>query len=626
MEGRLRVIGRIVFPAVACGLMAVAVQVAMAQEQADAPPEAAAEPAAVEPAVAAVRGAGGGLAILPLVCWWLLALGWVATTDWLSRDSVRRGFSPAVWGPAAAFSFPVIAVIAWWVPFTWAALLLTALAWLVPVLAYVGNRNPKVPQSDRVLTIGHAKRLSAPLLERFGIEVQTMDDSTDDLLPTVVVRTAGGKDAEADAALMEKVAAAAGYADACKAMQSAVAVRSSRLRFDVAADAVHVHQFVDGTWVKPRVMTARGSRKAPEQWADVPSFSRVAGDAVLVVLKAVAGINPRGKGRQEGAFAIDVDGKPRSCRLIVQTATTGEQVLAEIETKAPPLKTAADLGMPAAVVDGVGQLLTLEKGILLLSSPPASGLSATFDVVIGMADRLVRDFISIEDAAAPANDIQNVKPIRYDAAAEQTPLSVLQKALLEYPAAIITRDLRDPALAVELVRLADEEKFVAISLKAASAIEAITKLLACQVPVDQLGRSLLGSLSQRLVRKLCPKCREAYPAPPEMIKRLNLAPTADDQPPQLYRASSQGCRLCGGVGYLGRTAVFELASGPTVRKAIAAQADPQTLGHAALKDGMVPLRDAGMRLVADGVTSLEELQRVFAAAAAKKPAPGVKRP
>ena len=175
------------------------------------------------------------------------------------------------------------------------------------------------------------------------------------------------------------------------------------------------------------------------------------------------------------------------------------------------------------------------------------------------------------------------------------------------------------------VRLADEEKFVVVSLKAADAIEAITKLLACRVPVDQLGRSLLGSLSQRLVRKLCPKCREAYPAPPELVKRLNLTPTADDQPPQLYRASSQGCRLCGGVGYLGRTAVFELASGATVRKAIAAQVDPQTLGRAAVKDGMKPLRDAGMKLVADGVTSLEELQRVFAASAPKKPAPGVKR-
>lgn len=565
------------------------------------------------------RGAGGGLGILTVTCWWLLTLGWVFTTDWLSRDSVRRGFAPATWGPLAAFSFVPLALIAWWVPWTWAALLLTAVAWLGPVLTYVVIRNPKVPTSDRVLTAGHMKRVAAPLLERFGVEVETMDDATEDLLPTVIVRTAEGKDAEAAATLMAKVTAAPGYADACKALQAAVAARAGRVRFDIATDAVHVHHQLDGLWLKPRTMTAQGSRKEPEQWGDVPAYSRAAGDAVLVVLKAVAGINSRGKGRQVGSFSIDVDGKPRSCSLVVQTVPTGEQVIVEIDAKAAPMKTCADIGMPPAFIDRLGGVLALEKGVVLLSSPPASGLSTTFDVVVGMTDRLVRDFISIEDASAPAAEIQNVKPIRYDTKAEQTALSVLAKALLDYPAAVITRDLRDPALGVELVRLADEEKFVVVSLKAADAVDAIAKLVACGVPVDQLGRSLLGSLSQRLVRKLCPRCRVGFQPGPELLTRLKKKP---EQVPQLFRASPQGCRVCSGHGYLGRTAVFELASGSTVRKAIAAKADPQVIRQAAVKDGMTTLRDAGMALVFEGVTSLEEMQRVFAAPAAKKPSPG----
>jgi hypothetical protein len=570
------------------------------------------------------RGAGGGLAILPVVCWWLLALGWVATTDWLSRDSVRRGFSPAVWGPVAAFSFPVLAVAAWFVPWTWAALLLTAVAWLGPALAYAVTRNPKVPKSDRVLTVGHAKRVAAPLLERFGIEIETMEDGGDDLLPTVAVRPSG-KDPQADATLMEKVAVAPGHADACRLLQGALAARAARIRFDVAADAVHVFHQVDGTWVKPRMMTVRGSKKEPEQWGDVPSFSRTEGDAVLVVFKAVAGINPRGKGRQETPFVVEVDGKARPCTLVVQTASTGEQVIVEIDNKPPVFKTCADLGMSPALVEKLAELLGLAKGVVILSAPPASGLTTTFTVALNMADRLLRDFISIEDAAAPDPEIQNVKPIRHDAKAEQTALTVLAKALLEYPAAVVTRDLRDPALAVELVRLADEDKLVVLSLKAADSIEAITKLLACRVPVDQLGRSLLGSLSQRLVRKLCPRCRQGFQPPGEMLTRLKKTP---EQVPLFYRASPHGCRVCSGLGYLGRTAIFELASGPTLRKAIASQADPQVppdpqvLRKAAAQDGMMPLRDAGMALVMEGVTSLEELQRVFAVPAAKKPVAG----
>lgn len=610
MAVRPRSTGRAAVPVLACALMACAAESALAEGWPAATPGWT------------TRGAGGGLAFLPVMCWWLLGLGWVATTDWLARDSVRRGFAPAVWVPVAAFSFPVLAVIAWWVPWTWAALLLTAVAWLGPALAYALTRNPKVPKSDRVLTVGHAKRVAAPLLGRFGIEVETVDEGGDDLLPTVTVRPPGS-DPQAHAALMEKVKAAPGLADACKVLQGAVSARAARIRFDVAPDAVHLFHHVDGLWVKPRLMTARGSKKDPGQWADVPPFSRAAGDAALVVLKAVAGISARGQGRQEASFVVEVDGKPKPCTLVVQTASTGEQVIVEIAQQPAVFKACTDLGMPSDLFEKLSGLLGLAKGVIILSSPQASGLTTTFAVALNAADRLLRDFISIEDAAAPAAEIQNVKPIRYDVKAEQTPLAVLAKALLEYPAAVVTRDLRDPALAVELVRLADEDKLVVLSLKASDAIEAIAKLLACKVPVDQLGRSLLGSLSQRLVRRLCPRCRQGFQPPGELLTRLKKTP---EQVPQLYRASPHGCSLCSGLGYMGRTAIFELASGPTLRKAIASQADPQVLRKAAVQDGMVPLRDAGLALVMEGVTSLEELQRVFAVPAAKKPAATGRRP
>jgi hypothetical protein len=295
------------------------------------------------------RGPGGGLSLLLVACWWLLALGWVFTTDWMSRDSIRYKISPGTWAPLAAFVFVPLAIIAWWVPWTWAALLLTALAWLVPALVYSLTRNPKVPQSARVLTAGHVKRLAAPLLERFGIEVETMEEGGDDLLPEVLVKTTTAAEPEADPAVMEKLKAAAGYDKACATLQGAVVVRAGRVRFDVAPSAVHVHHHVDGMWVKPRVMTARGSKKEPEQWADAPPLSRVDGDSVLIVLKAAAGIDPRAKGRQGGRFVIDVDGKPRPCTVVVQTVPTGEQVLVEVHSKPPVFKTCADLGMAPVV-------------------------------------------------------------------------------------------------------------------------------------------------------------------------------------------------------------------------------------------------------------------------------------
>lgn len=100
--------------------------------------------------------------------------------------------------------------------------------------------------------------------------------------------------------------------------------------------------------------------------------------------------------------------------------------------------------------------------------------------------------------------------------------------------------------------------------------------------------------------------------PPEFLARLRKTP---EQLPHLRRPSQHGCRLCVGSKYFGRTAIFELASGATIKQSIALKADAKVLKQAAIKDGMRLLRDDGMRLVLDGTTSLDEMQRIFAAKA-----------
>jgi len=294
---------------------------------------------------------------------------------------------------------------------------------------------------------------------------------------------------------------------------------------------------------------------------------------------------------------------------MVQSAPTGEQVLIQVDTPTVVFKSMGDLGVPKAISDTVSQLLALEKGLVVLSSPAGAGLTTTFDVVVSSADRLLRDFISIEDAAAPPREIQNVKPIRFDARANITPVAALEGAMREYPAGIVTRDLRDKDLAFELIKHADDSKLVIISLRATDAIDAVSKLLAVGIPPDLLARTLLGSLSQRLVRKICPKCREEIEITPEMVAKYKKT---KEELATLRRPSETGCRICSGTSYFGRTAIFELASGETLRKAVSKKADAQVLRQAAAKDGMKPMRDEGMRLVLDGTTAMEEMQRVFA--------------
>lgn len=566
------------------------------------------------PAEFAVRGPGGGLAIVPLVAWWLCMLGWAATVDAVNRDARKHNFRPALWSTVVALPFVVAALLAWWIPSAIGGLVLMLLAWLGPVVAFAVLRNRQVTEGERILTAGHARRVVAGLLAPLGIDLGVAGDGAE-VLPVVKLAAAGGRDAVENADREQRAGATPGCEEAIKLLQGAVMARAATVLIEPDPQGIMVRHEVDGVWEKPRVRKPPRNRKEKETFPEAPRPDRTAALAVIDTLAALCGL-PQARGGRAGTFALQVDGKPRNCRLAVRAASGGEQVVVQIEPPAVIFKKPADVGMPTAIADRLGELLALEKGLIVVSSPPGSGLTTTFDVVVQSADRLLRDFISLEDAALPPREIQNVKPVKFDARTGVAPLDVLTAALREYPRAIVTRDLRDRALAVELVRLAADDKLVIVSMKATDAVDAVARLEACGVPPDQLARTLVGSLAQRLVRKLCPKCREEYPTPGEVLARLK---TTVEKLPQLRKASAHGCRLCRGTGYLGRTAVFELASGSTFRQAIAAKADPKILRQAAAKDGMQPMREAGMALVVEGVTSLEEMQRVFSAAATARP-------
>ena len=557
----------------------------------------------------ATRETGGGLSILPLVCWWLQVVGWAMTSDWITRDSAKLGIRPNLWGALAAFPFTVAALLAWVIPSSIAGQVIMALAWLVPALVYAGQHNAKAGKSDKVLTSGHMRRLLSRFLAQFGVKMEAEVEPVE-ALPPLTFQAAGGKSADDNKGRLERAMATEGIEEAKKILQMAVSSRASTVLMEWSPTDVNVRHEVDGVWMPRRMQASGGSRRRAEVWADEPPMERHAADAALLSMKVLCGLDPKERrGRLAGTFAVQAEGKPRTCKLMVQSAPTGEQALIHVDTPTVVFKSMGDLGVPKPISDTISHLLGLEKGLVVLSSPVASGLSTTFDVVVSSADRLLRDFISIEDAAAPPREIQNVKPVRFDARANVTPVAALEAAMREYPSGIVTRDLRDKELALELIKHADDSKLVVMSLRASDAIDAVSKLLAVGIPPDLLARTLLGSLSQRLVRKICPKCREEIETTPEMLAKFKKT---KEELPTFKRPSETGCRICSGTSYFGRTAIFELASGETLRMAIAKKADAQVLRQAAAKDGLKPMRDEGMRLVLDGTTALEEMQRIFA--------------
>lgn len=553
------------------------------------------------------RGPGGGLALVPAACWWLCVLAWIRTVDWLHRDATKHGVAPAFWSTVCGLPLPVVALLSWWIPSFPAAVALMVLAWLVPVGIYALVRNRRVAATEQILTPAHARRVVAGLLAPLGIEIsEPLRD--EDVLPTVELAAAGGRDDAENEARLVAARALPGFEELRRQLLAGVVARAASVVFDVGTETTIRHE-VDGVWGKPKVRQPPRHRKDKEAWVEVPPTSRDVGTAVAAAAQVICGL-PAAAVKGSGRFAVNVDGKPRNARLTVRSEGAARQLVIQIESADKTFKTFPDLGIPDSIARQIGELLAAERGLLLLSAPTGGGLTTTGDLVVELADRMLRDFVSIEDAAQPPREIQNVKPVRFDARTGVTPLAALADAMREYPAVIVARDVRDKELVVELVRLAGEGKLVIMSLKASDAVEAVSRVLGCGVPAPQLGATLLGSLSQRLIRRLCPKCREEVPPPPQLLAKLRL--TAE-QLPQIRKASERGCRLCQGAGYLGRTAAFELASGGGFRRAVATGGGPEPIRQAALRDGMRPLRDAALQLVVDGRTSLEEVQRALAA-------------
>lgn len=559
-----------------------------------------------------LREPGGGIAILPAMTWWLLVLGWVATTDWLCRDGLKQKQDTEFWGMILVFPFFVVSLLAWWIPWAWLGMFLMGAAWIAPMAVYASKRNAKLPPSQKILTPGHFMRLVGGGLERLGLRVKSDTPPPDALVPTVLLAADAAVAADQQAQRLDKASASAGFKKAVDLLAELAGVGGMSAAFELTGNEVALRQEIDGVWHQARAWQSRREKlKVVEEWVPAPPLPRPDAESIRESLLLLCGLEPRQqRAKQEGTFAAKVDGKPWKGTLTSRPSSAGERVMVRFEPQAFRFKTFGDLGMSDDLAEKVANFITLENGLILISSPPESGGSTAFDVTLGATDRLLRDFVSIEDKTRPPREIQNVKPFRWDAAAGVSPAQALAQAALEYPKAIVTRELDDKDLAAGLVERATGDQLVIVGLKAADSLDAIERLLALGVDREKLAGALLGSLSLRLVRKPCVRCRQEVPPSPEFLKRIRLSP---ERLPTIIQASKTGCRLCNGTGYRGRVGLFELASGKTLRQAIAAASDRETLLKAAVKDGMRAIVDAaGYKLVVEGQTTLEELRRILA--------------
>lgn len=269
--------------------------------------------------------------------------------------------------------------------------------------------------------------------------------------------------------------------------------------------------------------------------------------------------------------------------------------------------------MRSKMIEELSALMREDKGMIIFSGLPTGGVTTTIDVVLTAVDRLLRDFVSVEDVNHPETPIQNIDRKTYDRAAGETPATILPTIARAKPDAIVCRDLFDGESANMLCEQA-KERLVIVSVASKDAAEALLRILVLKTSPSKLAAAVVGVLHQRMTRRLCPSCREAYEPSPEFLMKLGIPPK---KVKHLYRAPKEArgaCKECLGLGFRGRTGIFELLKvDDQIRKVLTTKPDLDLLRKAARAAKMATERDHGIVLVARGETSLEEIQRVLQA-------------
>ena len=547
------------------------------------------------------RGTGFYMSPWKMLGSWMLFLLWVGTTDWVSRDAQGLKLRWALWNSIVFGSFFLGMFLLWSISLFAVGMILLLIAYAAPLATYIVLRDKQVASSyDKILSRKHFRRWVAQRLNAIGIKMAGAEIDPRDLGPDVKFTPLGGATERDNSANLLIARQSPGYLPARQLIDDAVIQRATHIMLDYSPETVGVRYQIDGIW------------------QDRLPADRVNGDFLLEVLKGVAALKIADRrSRQSGKFGAEVSKQKLICKITSQGTKTGERVLIQLDTVKHLFKSLDDIGMRTKMQEQVAELLQ-QNGLIVFSSLPVGGLTTTIDTVLSSADRFMRNFVEVLDVDKPGREIENVHVTTYSSAAGETPATVLPALIRTYPDVIVVRDVAELETLSILCEQPGEQRLVITSTRAKEAVEALLRILLLKIPPAEFAAAVIAVLNVRLVRKLCEKCKEGYPPPPQVLKQLGLPAGRVEA---LYRPPTEPidpkhpdvvCDQCQGVGYFGRTGIFELLFvDDDLRQLLVSSPKLETLRATARKAKHRSLQEEGVLLVARGVTSIQELLRVL---------------
>ncbi len=308
---------------------------------------------------------------------------------------------------------------------------------------------------------------------------------------------------------------------------------------------------------------------------------------------------------QDGRIRLSVGGHPVDVRVSVLPTMFGESVVLRILDRSVVMLDLNQIGMDPTTLQQFREIIHKPHGIVLVTGPTGCGKTTTLYGALNELNSIEDKIITTEDPVE--YDIDGIVQIPVDPAIGNTFAHCLRSILRQDPDIILVGEIRDLETAEIAVQASLTGHLVFSTLHTNDAPSTVTRLRDMGIPPFLITATLEAVLAQRLVRKICPECRELTVPSTETLAELDLTPD-DVVGKKFYRG--RGCPACNHTGFKGRTGIFELmVINDALRELINKGSSTQVLREAALQQGMRPLRVSGLEKVFAGITTIEEVIR-----------------
>jgi len=532
--------------------------------------------------------------IIELIIFLVLFFLWLMLLNWVHADAVTLEAKETFW-TGIIFGAGAAAAIIWLAlpgQLSIIGIVLYPIAVGATSLAYVKHRNTRVLDADRILTVGHLKGLLAGKKKFATREGFVFITANNNQVPPPQPKTADFF----------------GYRAAYEILTDAIRRRASSITFLPGPQNYKVAYYVDGT--------------ALEQ----PTIAKDQMEYFIRFIKHLADLDADEKRKpQKGKFTTSQNKENTEWEVTTAGSTAGEQIklkqiLEEHMARLP------EIGLTPDQLEQLNEFRQIKQGLFIISGPPKSGVTTTLYALLRNHDAFLNSINTLEKR--PSTELLNITQNVFTLSdtGTTTYAKKLQEVVRMGPDIVGVADCEDAETAKIACAAAEDGKIMYVTLAADSVIQALGKWIKLVGDRNLIAETLLGISNQRLLRKLCDQCKQAYAPDKELLRKFNLpaekAKTLYRPGKVIYdkRGKPRPCENCQETGFIGRTGAFEIIIiNDELRNAIKHTKSLSEIGTQFQRAKMLHLQGQTLRKVISGTTSVNEMIRVLSASKKQNP-------